>query len=67
MYAQSSGARGLSDFNDSYFFAGVKEFWQIFLALSLSYGFVTVKENEELTEGLNIIEKLVTFFMFVAY
>ena len=35
--------------------------------LSLNYGFVTVKENEELTEGLNIIEKLVTFFMFVAY
>ena len=31
--------------------------------LSLSYGFVTVKENEELTEGLNIIEKLVTFFV----
>ena len=35
MYAQSSGARGLSDFNDSYFFAGVEEFWQINVYLAM--------------------------------
>ena len=45
MYAQSSGARGLSDFNDSYFFAGVKEFWQINFHLAMVLWLLGKKKN----------------------